>query len=167
MAGPARRRHFATLGMFIIDEFSFADENGNPTGKTLEAQVSISCGHHRPSRTTWLTERGQIGGGGTYAVIGARIWSTFPSILRSPLTKYRPLRLPPSNVGMIIDRGHDFPAHIQAALDSYGSDMWLYRDGPSRGTTRAVNAYRGDYRGSSHSMRLIDHPADCYTLLQI
>ena len=56
-------------------------------------------------------------------------------------------RLPPSKVGMIIDRGHDFPSHIQEALDAYGSDMWLYRDDLSRGTTRALNAYRGEYRG--------------------
>lgn len=27
--------------MFIIDEFSFADEDGKPTGKTMAAQVSL------------------------------------------------------------------------------------------------------------------------------
>ena len=34
--------HFVTLGMFIIDEFSFTDENENglPTGKTIPAQGS-------------------------------------------------------------------------------------------------------------------------------
>jgi len=32
--------HFVTLGMFIIDEFSFTDENGLPTGKTIPAQGS-------------------------------------------------------------------------------------------------------------------------------
>ncbi|KAI9067619.1 Ribokinase-like protein [Trametes sanguinea] len=102
------RREFVSLGMFIIDEFSFADEQGNPTGKTQPPQ---------------------IGGGGTYAAIGARIW------------------LLPTAVGMIIDRGNDFPLHIQEALDAYGSDMWLYRDNPCRGTTRAVNSYRGEMRG--------------------
>ncbi|KAI9001247.1 Ribokinase-like protein [Trametes punicea] len=101
-------RDFVSLGMFIIDEFSFADENGDPTGKSLPPQ---------------------IGGGGTYAAVGARIW------------------LPPSNVGMVIDRGNDFPAHIQDALDAYGPDMWLFRDNPDRGTTRAINAYRGEVRG--------------------
>ena len=48
---------------------------------------------------------------------------------------------------MIIDRGHDFPADIQQALDAYGVDMWLYRDDTSRGTTRALNAYVGELRG--------------------
>lgn len=57
------------------------------------------------------------------------------------------IRLPPSEVGMIIDRGHDFPSHIQEALDAFGSDMWLFRDDPKRETTRALNAYRGEYRG--------------------
>jgi len=57
-------------------------------------------------------------------------------------------RLDPSDVGMVVDRGHDFPSHIQAKLDSYGSDMWLFRDDPTRGTTKALNHYRGDHRGS-------------------
>ena len=34
-AAPAERRQFVTLGMFIIDEFAYLDEEGNPTGKTL------------------------------------------------------------------------------------------------------------------------------------
>ncbi|KAI0637860.1 Ribokinase-like protein [Trametes polyzona] len=99
-------RDFVSLGMFIIDEFSFADENGKPTGKTLPPQVR-----------------------GTYATIGARIW------------------LSPSRIGMIIDRGNDFLADIQNTLDAYGKDIWLYRDNPTRGTTRALNAYRGELRG--------------------
>lgn len=44
---------FVTLGLFIIDEFTFMDEDGRPTGRYLAPQ---------------------IGGGGTYAAIGARIW---------------------------------------------------------------------------------------------
>ena len=59
-----------------------------------------------------------------------------------------PHRLGPGEVGMIVDRGHDFPAHIQAKLDSYGPEMWLFRDDPTRGTTKALNHYRGEYRGS-------------------
>ena len=35
-------RHFVTLGMFIIDDFEFLDEDGNPTGKELPPQVSKS-----------------------------------------------------------------------------------------------------------------------------
>ena len=48
---------------------------------------------------------------------------------------------------MIIDRGFDFPPEIQQKLDSYGEDMWLYRDDSTRGTTRALNKYTGDFRG--------------------
>jgi hypothetical protein len=55
--------------------------------------------------------------------------------------------LDPADIGMIVDRGHDFPSHIQAKLDSYGSDMWLFRDDPTRVTTKALNHYRGDHRG--------------------
>jgi len=102
------RAHFVSLGMFIIDQFDFLDAEGKKTGETLEPQ---------------------IGGGGVYAAIGARIW------------------LPPNKVGMIVDRGHDFPGDIQAALEHYGPDMWLFRDNPDAVTTRAVNIYQGDHRG--------------------
>ncbi|KAF7355148.1 Ribokinase-like protein [Mycena sanguinolenta] len=98
--------HFATLGMFIIDEFSFLDEAGNPTAQIIAPQ---------------------IGGGGTYANIGARVW------------------LPASQVGMIIDHGSDFPPDMESKLAEFGKEMWIYRDQPS-GTTRALNTYRGDHR---------------------
>ena len=47
---------------------------------------------------------------------------------------------------MIIDRGHDFPSRMQNTLDSYGHDMWLFRDHQERVTTKAVNIYRGEFR---------------------
>jgi hypothetical protein len=34
------RRHMVTLGMFIIDEFSFMDENQQTTNKTRPSQES-------------------------------------------------------------------------------------------------------------------------------
>ncbi|KAF4620006.1 hypothetical protein D9613_005580 [Agrocybe pediades] len=101
-------KSFVTLGMFIIDEFSFMDDEGRPTGRTLEPQ---------------------IGGGGTYAAIGSRIW------------------LPPTDIGMIVDKGHDFPENIEQKLMNYGKDMWMFRSQPTCGTTRAVNSYRGEVRG--------------------
>ncbi|KZT72640.1 Ribokinase-like protein [Daedalea quercina L-15889] len=119
MAAVHHPRVFTTLGMFIIDEFQFHDEEDRPTGRSLPAQESSksdACIIH-------------IGGGGTYAAIGARIW------------------LPPDKVGMIIDRGADFPEHIQQKLDDYGPDMWLFRDSKERVTTRALNSYRGENRG--------------------
>ncbi|KAL4081913.1 Ribokinase-like protein [Scleroderma yunnanense] len=42
---------------------------------------------------------------------------------------------------------NDFPQDIQDKLISYGADMWHFRDHDNRGTTRALNAYRGDHRG--------------------
>ncbi|KAG7097280.1 hypothetical protein E1B28_004645 [Marasmius oreades] len=103
---------FITLGMFIIDQFEFLDEEGNAT--------------ERPSKS-------EIGGGGTYAVVGARVW------------------LPPGQVGMIVDRGPDFPPSMQKTLEDYGQDMWLFRDRTDTETTRALNSYRGEHRRSSIS----------------
>ncbi|EJD53853.1 Ribokinase-like protein [Auricularia subglabra TFB-10046 SS5] len=108
MSDHPHRKAFATLGLFIIDDFDFLTADGKPTGQTREPQ---------------------IGGGGTYAAIGARIW------------------LSPHNIGQIVDRGHDFPAAIQEALDDYGGEqMFVFRDAPERATTRAVNRYTGELR---------------------
>ncbi|KDR83352.1 hypothetical protein GALMADRAFT_219185 [Galerina marginata CBS 339.88] len=118
MASLNAPKKFVTLGMFIIDEFSFMDEEGQPTGRTLEPQES----QLRPLTTA-------IGGGGTYAAIGARIW------------------LPPSEIGMIVDRGYDFPETIEKRLLEYGKEMWMFREQRHLGTTKALNSYRGEYRG--------------------
>jgi hypothetical protein len=56
-------------------------------------------------------------------------------------------RLPPSETGMIVDKGMDFPPEMDAALRAYGEDMWFFRDQSPAGTTRAVNRYQGDHRG--------------------
>ncbi|KAJ7179329.1 Ribokinase-like protein [Mycena filopes] len=98
--------HFATLGMFIIDEFKFLEPDSEVTSRTLAPQ---------------------IGGGGTYAAIGARVW------------------LPPTQVGMIIDKGPDFPPTMESTLAEFGSEMWIYRNQPVA-TTRALNTYHGDHR---------------------
>lgn len=96
-----------TLGMFIIDEFEFRDEDGKPTGKAANSQ---------------------IGGGGTYAVLGARMW------------------LPPDKIGMVVDSGYDFPGKIQERLLEYGEGMWMFREQPHCQTTRALNLYYGEHR---------------------
>ncbi|TCD71346.1 hypothetical protein EIP91_011117 [Steccherinum ochraceum] len=97
-------RHFVSLGIFIVDEFEFigADE------KTVARRTSDP----------------QIGGGGTYASIGARIW------------------LPEDKVGMIVDRGHDWPNDIQKQLEVFGKDMWLFRDDASRSTTKHLSRFQ-------------------------
>ncbi|KAF8576445.1 Ribokinase-like protein [Ramaria rubella] len=99
-------RHFATLCMFLIDEFI---DGNNDNGEIIQSQE------------TWI-------GGGAYTAIGARIW------------------LPESQVGMIVDRGQDFPPSIQSTLMSYGDDMWLFRDPPNHATTRVLNIYKNDQR---------------------
>ena len=48
---------------------------------------------------------------------------------------------------MIVDRGHDFPADVQTRLETFGADMWYFRDDNNRVTTRARNTYVGDSRG--------------------
>jgi len=35
------QRQFVSLGMFILDQFLFEDEDGNPTGRNLDPQVSL------------------------------------------------------------------------------------------------------------------------------
>jgi hypothetical protein len=55
-------------------------------------------------------------------------------------------RLPASEVGMIIDKGVDFPQEIDAALRTYGESMWFFREQPDAATTRSLNTYTGDHR---------------------
>lgn len=55
-------------------------------------------------------------------------------------------RLPASEVGMIIDKGVDFPQEIDATLRTYGESMWFFRGQPNAATTRALNTYIGDHR---------------------
>ncbi len=109
----------STMGMFIIDTFQFIDPL---TGQDLGNEGLAD----------------QIGGGGCYFAIGARLW------------------LPPSALQMIIDRGCDWRPSDQAVLDRFdctpstsaagGASMWHYRT-RNDGTTRAVNIYKGEQRG--------------------
>jgi hypothetical protein len=66
---------FVTLGLFIVDEFEFRDENGEPTGKLQKSEAREQP--FLPTHTTDAEFLLKIGGGGTYAVIGARIWFGF------------------------------------------------------------------------------------------
>ncbi|KLO15658.1 hypothetical protein SCHPADRAFT_250738 [Schizopora paradoxa] len=72
MSESKNRAHFVSLGMFIIDQFEFLDAEGKKTGEELEPQVTdvVSI-----LQFCVLNYQGlQIGGGGVYAAIGARIW---------------------------------------------------------------------------------------------
>jgi len=57
-------------------------------------------------------------------------------------------RLPANKLGMIVDKGDDFPTSIEQDLLHYGSDMWHFRVHPNCQTTRAINAYCGEHRSS-------------------
>lgn len=104
------------MGMFIIDSFRFIDPIDN-----------------RDLGDKGLKE--QIGGGGCYFVIGARMW------------------LRPDQLQMIVDRGCDWDSQHQQSLESYNEatsppcrSMWHFRK-RADGTTRALNLYKGDLRG--------------------
>lgn len=46
------QRQFVSLGMFIVDQFLFEDEDGNPTGRSLDPQVRLWHGgkiHPQPT----------------------------------------------------------------------------------------------------------------------
>ncbi|GAC99066.1 hypothetical protein PHSY_006663 [Pseudozyma hubeiensis SY62] len=129
MASPIR---LASMGMFIIDTFQYFD----------------------PATGEDLGNRGlqdQIGGGGCYFAVGARVW------------------MPPSEIQMIIDRGVDWRTTDQDVLDRFNrtpssssgpSSMWYYRSRPDR-TTRAVNIYRGEHRGFDYlSPKIRLEPSD-------
>ncbi|GJN90820.1 hypothetical protein Rhopal_003834-T1 [Rhodotorula paludigena] len=100
----------ASLGLFILDRFEWRtqDADGSLTVKKREDAI--------------------IGGGGTYAVIGSRVW------------------LPAARVGILVDRGYDWPAEVERELETYGKEMWVYREKPDAPTTRALNLYTGEHR---------------------
>lgn len=68
-------RDLVTLGLFIIDEFKYLDENGEPTGRSAPPSVRFSLQPSLSSTRTHNSHDFKIGGGGTFAAIGARLWS--------------------------------------------------------------------------------------------
>lgn len=92
---------FTSLGMFIIDD------NQYPSAWNRADDVDV------------------IGGGGSYAIVGARIIGG----------KRRA-----SKVCGIIDKGYDFPASVQQELESWKCGL-VYRADETRQTTRGVNVY--------------------------
>ena len=90
---------FVTLGMFIIDEI-----------------------HYQPPRKPDVDV---IGGAGTYAALGARLFRPPPSA---------------SGIGWIVHEGYDFPGHIKSTIDSWQTRCESIQT-PERETTRARNRY--------------------------
>ncbi|GAA6002325.1 hypothetical protein JCM10207_001064 [Rhodosporidiobolus poonsookiae] len=87
----------SSLGTALLDEFAWLNTEGDPV---------------RPGEVRW-------GGGGTYAIIGARVWT--------------------SKTGIIVRRGPDFPAHLAAQMASFG-DIWQYQE-TVEPTPRALNTF--------------------------
>lgn len=91
-----------TLGMFIIDEIHFA----SPKAPVFNI----------------------LGGAGSYAALGARIFSPAPTLSR--------------RVGWIVDEGSDFPDEIRDVINSWNTSCKI-RSTPERLTTRGWNGYEG------------------------
>lgn len=83
---------------------------------------------------TTKRDEGIVGGGGTYAIVGSRTW------------------LPANRVGILVDRGYDWPKDLDEELAAYGSEMWVFREQPDHPTTRALNLYTGEHRGMRRSL---------------
>ncbi|EPY54070.1 carbohydrate kinase [Schizosaccharomyces cryophilus OY26] len=96
MSASENEVEFVTSGMFIIDEIEFDG------GKKI---------------------RDIIGGGGSFALVGARIWSSTAESKR--------LRL-------IVDKGSDFPESVKTELDGLDAGI-VYRETPERKTTYGYN----------------------------
>ncbi|KAG7192485.1 uncharacterized protein KQ657_001579 [Scheffersomyces spartinae] len=92
---------FTSLGMFIIDD------NQYPIEWDREDDLNV------------------IGGGGSYAIVGARIIAGFS---RAP------------QICGIIDKGYDFPLSVEQELQSWKCGL-VYRTDETRRTTRGVNVY--------------------------
>lgn len=92
---------FSTLGLFIIDENRYPESSGRPS------------------------EHDIIGGGGSYAVLGARMVAGAERA---------------SRITGIIDKGRDFPDAVQRQLETWGAG-WVFKEDPTRLTSRGANIY--------------------------
>jgi sugar/nucleoside kinase (ribokinase family) len=99
-AAPIDSGIFATMGMFIIDDIEFGGQQ--PDVKDV------------------------IGGAGTYAVLGARV--------------FLPAPYESKKVGWFVDAGSDFPESIRHEIESWHTGVIL-RETPNRLTTRGWNRY--------------------------
>ncbi|KAJ2892573.1 hypothetical protein MKZ38_009604 [Zalerion maritima] len=103
---------FVTLGMFIIDDIDLPPPL--PPVKNI------------------------LGGAGTFAAIGARLFSPPPDSSRT--------------VGWIIDQGHDFPSDMTTLIESWSSSAHL-RSTPDRATTRGWNGYGTTFQDSNRAFK--------------
>ncbi|TGZ78512.1 Ribokinase-like protein [Ascodesmis nigricans] len=90
--------------------------------------------HYGPS-TARTVASDIVGGAGTYAVLGARIFSPEPVVART--------------IHWIVDAGSDFPDSVRKQLESFGTSMHL-REDMGRLTTRGYNSYPSDDSAEEH-----------------
>lgn len=111
-----------SLGLFILDRFEYRSSDG----EALLAPPTY-----------------QLGGGGTYAILGARMW------------------LPAEQLALVVDRGSDWQSQVQQRLDEFGQ-MWYWREKEGL-TTTALNLYTGEHRGTAtlRSWLPLDGSSDC------
>ena len=72
-----------------------------------------------------------LGGGGLYGLIGARFF------------------LPPSELKILVDRaqgGADLRDDLEAQVDKFGKEMWVWNETKNTRMTRARIRYDGDIR---------------------
>ena len=112
-ARDTARSGFATYGMFIIDRIVESD------GRVLEDV---------------------IGGAGTFAAIGARMFSRHHHHHHDDNDKTPSLSTVEDSGSFIVDYGSDTPPEIVERLRSYGLDL-VERYNPDRLCTRGLNTY--------------------------
>ena len=77
----------------------------------------------------------QIGGGGLYAIVGARIWLGGPGEAR-----------------ILVDSDGNVPSEVQEVERDFGNDLFVWREG--RPTGSAAIVYRGGKRRCVPVVRL-------------
>ncbi|KAJ5826899.1 hypothetical protein N7447_003662 [Penicillium robsamsonii] len=112
---------FCTLGMFIIGMVYFVPQRWDVDSQDCYSD-DIDFGGSRPG------VKNILGGAASFAVVGARLVSG---------SKYA------RSVSWIVDVGSDFPAETLDVIKSWNTSC-VFREDPSRLTTRAWNGYHPD-----------------------
>ncbi len=128
-------------GTVLIDVFESLPNSTNvslpvpptPVEPSTSPSTSTSSSFEAPIWTD-TPETGPyelIGGGGLYAIAGARLW------------------LPPRDLRILVDRSldeSDFPVEMEKTLSRYGEEMWVYNRGPNTRIPRTKIGYSGNTR---------------------
>ena len=122
--GDSRPLDFVSLGMLIIGKF---------LGRAPKAMTDFSDDIHHPDRSPMLNV---LGGAGTYATMGARLFRPKDDGVNIPET-----------VAFVIHAGSDFPAEVETEIRSWNTSSLIVRTS-DRLTTRGLNVYCNGLRGT-------------------